>query len=110
MRYGRATDRALPPTRGFPHLAAGRRQVDGGRKGGGIADRVLSAGRAHAAPTRALARRGASVVHKVCCHGETVKSLAEQTGEARDVVVKLLKVGLDLLAMHYGMRLRRRVG
>lgn len=59
--------------------------VDGGRKGGDAGDRILSAGRAHAA-TRALAHwEVASVVHKVCCHGETVKSLAEQTGEARDV-------------------------
>ncbi|WP_348631780.1 hypothetical protein [Mesorhizobium sp. M6A.T.Cr.TU.017.01.1.1] len=50
------------------------------------------------------------MVHKVCCHGETVKSLAEQTGETREVVVKLLKVGLDLLAVHYGVMLGRRVG
>ncbi|WP_367118888.1 hypothetical protein [Mesorhizobium sp.] len=79
--------------------------VDGGRKGGVVADRIPSAGRAHAAATRALAHwEVASVVHKVCCHGETV-----QTGEARDVVVKLHKVGLDLLAVHYGMMLGRRV-
>jgi hypothetical protein len=48
------------------------------------------------------------VVQKVCCHGETVKSLAEQTGEPRDAMSKLLKIGLDLLAVHYGMMLMRR--
>ncbi|TIO10686.1 DUF6456 domain-containing protein [Mesorhizobium sp.] len=84
-------------------------RVDGGRIGGGIADRILSAGRAYADATRALAHWEVSgVVQKVCCQGETVKSLAEQTGEARDVVTKLLKVGLDMLAVHYGMMLMRR--
>ena len=35
-----------------------------------------------------------------------MKSLAEQTGrELRDVLSKLLKIGLDLLAVHYGMML-----
>jgi hypothetical protein len=84
-------------------------RVDGGRIGGGVADRILSAGRAYADATRALAHwEVSSVVQKVCCAGETVKSLAEQTGEPRDVVSKLLKVGLDLLAVHYGMMLMRR--
>ncbi|MER8441427.1 hypothetical protein NKH36_34145 [Mesorhizobium sp. M1312] len=84
-------------------------RVDGGRIGGGVADRILSAGRAYADATRALMHWEVSVaVQKVCCQGETVKSLAEQTGEPRDVVSKLLKVGLDLLAVHYGMMLMRR--
>jgi hypothetical protein len=43
------------------------------------------------------------MVGKVCCAGGSTKSLAEQTGEGRDVMAKLLKVGLDLLAVHYGM-------
>jgi len=46
-------------------------------------------------------------VQKVCCAGESVKGVAEQTGEGRDVVTKLLKVGLDLLAVHYGMMMGR---
>ncbi|SJM30609.1 DUF6456 domain-containing protein [Mesorhizobium delmotii] len=84
-------------------------RVDGGRIGGGVADRILSAGRSYADATRALAHWEVSgVVQKVCCAGETVKSLAEQTGEPRDVVSKLLKIGLDLLAVHYGMMLMRR--
>ncbi|PAQ04194.1 DUF6456 domain-containing protein [Mesorhizobium mediterraneum] len=84
-------------------------RVDGGRIGGGVADRILSAGRAYADATRALSHWEVSgVVQKVCCHGETVKSLAEQNAEPRDVVAKLLKVGLDLLAVHYGMMLMRR--
>jgi len=36
-----------------------------------------------------------------------VKAVSERTGDGRDVVVKLLKVGLDLLAVHYGMMGRR---
>lgn len=83
-------------------------RVDGGRHGGGIADNVLDAGRAHAAATRALGHWDvAAVVQKVCCAGESVKGVAEQTGEGRDVVTKLLKVGLDLLAVHYGMMMGR---
>ncbi|MFB9979987.1 DUF6456 domain-containing protein [Mesorhizobium kowhaii] len=86
-------------------------RVDGGRHGGGIADSVLDTGRAHAAATRALCHwEVAAVVQKVCCAGGSIKSLAEQTGEGRDVVTKLLKVGLDLLAVHYGMMVGRRVG
>lgn len=86
-------------------------RVDGGRQGGGIADSVLDAGRAHAAATRALAHwEVAAVVQAVCCAGGSIKSLAEQTGEGRDVMTKLLKVGLDLLAVHYGMMLGRRLG
>ena len=86
-------------------------RVDGGRHGGGIADSVLDAGRAHAAATRALCHwEVAAVVQKVCCAGGSIKSLAEQTGEGRDVVTKLLKVGLDVLAVHYGIMMERRVG
>ncbi|PTE08481.1 DUF6456 domain-containing protein [Mesorhizobium helmanticense] len=86
-------------------------RVDGGRTGGGVADRILSAGRAHANASKALVHwEVAGVVQKVCCMGESVKSVAEETGEGRDVVTKLLKVGLDLLAVHYGMMLARRVG
>lgn len=83
-------------------------RVDGGRQGGGIADSVLDAGRAHAAATRALGHwEVAAVVRHVCCAGESVKGVADKTGEGRDVVTKLLKVGLDLLAVHYGMMMGR---
>lgn len=88
---------------------AWEQRVDGGRIGGGIADRILSAGRAYADATRAMAHWEVSgVVQKVCCAGESVKSLAEQSGEPRDVVTKLLKIGLDILAVHYGMMLMRK--
>lgn len=64
--------------------------------------------KAHAAATRALGHwEVAVVVRQVCCVGGSIKSLAEQTGEGRDVVTKLLKVGLDLLAVHYGMMMGR---
>ena len=83
-------------------------RIDGGRHGGGIADNVLDAGRAYASATRALGHWDVvAVVQKVCCAGESVKGVAEQTGEGRDVVTKLLKVGLDLLAVHYGMMMGR---
>ncbi|TIN19655.1 MAG: hypothetical protein E5Y31_24030 [Mesorhizobium sp.] len=86
-------------------------RVDGGRHGGGIADSVLDAGRAHAAATRALSHwEVAAVVRQVCCAEGSIKGVAEQTGEGRDVVTKLLKVGLDLLAVHYGIMMERRVG
>lgn len=69
-------------------------RVDGGREGGGIADSVLDAGRAHAAATRALGHwEVAAVVRQVCCADGSLKRLAEETGEGRNVVTKLLKVG-----------------
>jgi hypothetical protein len=83
-------------------------RVDGGRLGGGVPDRVLSAGRAHARAAAALAHwEVAEVVRRICLEGQSVKAIAERTGDGRDVVVKLLKVGLDLLAVHYGMIGRR---
>ncbi|TPK96231.1 MULTISPECIES: DUF6456 domain-containing protein [unclassified Mesorhizobium] len=83
-------------------------RVDSGRLGGGVPDRVLSAGRAHAHAAAALAHwEVAEVVRKIGLEGQSVKAIAERSGEGRDVVVKLLKVGLDLLAVHYGMMGRR---
>ncbi|RWX66869.1 hypothetical protein EN780_13905 [Mesorhizobium sp. M4B.F.Ca.ET.089.01.1.1] len=83
-------------------------RVDGTRSNAGIPDRVLSAGRAHAHAVTALGHwEVADVVRKVCLEGQSVKSVAERNGESRDVVVKLLKVGLDLLAVHYGMMGRK---
>jgi hypothetical protein len=84
-------------------------RVDGSSEGGGIADSVLDAGRAYAAATRALGHwEVAAVVRQVCCADGSLKRLSEQTGEGRNVVTKLLKVGLDLLAVHYGMMMMRR--
>ncbi|RWM37915.1 DUF6456 domain-containing protein [Mesorhizobium sp.] len=86
-------------------------RVDGGRVGGGIPDRVLSAGRALAHAAAALAHwEVAEVVRRICLEGQSVKAIAERTGDGRDVVVKLLKVGLDLLAVHYGMMMGRKAG
>ena len=88
----------------------GRPALDGGRINGGIPDRVLNAGRAHAGARAALVHwELADAVRSICLEGQSVKSLAERTGEGRDVVVKLLKLGLDLLAVHYGM-MGRKVG
>lgn len=84
-------------------------RIDGGRINGGIPDRVLNAGRAHTHAIAAMAHwEVAEVVRKICLEGQSVKALAERTGEGRDVVVKLLKVGLDLLAVGYGMMLMRK--
>ncbi|TIO63594.1 MAG: hypothetical protein E5Y00_22550, partial [Mesorhizobium sp.] len=67
--------------------------------------------RAHAHAAAALAHwEVAEVVRKICLEGQSVKAIAERTGDGRDVVVKLLKVGLDLLAVHYGMMMGRKVG
>jgi len=86
-------------------------RIDGGRVGGGVPDRVLSAGRAYAHAAAVLAHWDvADVVRKICLEGQSVKAIAERSGEGRDVVVKLLKVGLDLLAVHYGMMMGRRAG
>ncbi len=83
-------------------------RVDSSRIGGGIPDRVLNAGRAHSGARAALAHwEVADAVRSICLEGQSVKAHAERTGEGRDVVVKLLKVGLDLLAVHYGMMGRR---
>jgi len=83
-------------------------RVDGGRVGGGVPDRVLSAGRAHAHAAAALGHwEVADVARKICLEGQSVKAVSERTGDGRDVVVKLLKVGLDLLAVHYGMMGRK---
>jgi hypothetical protein len=86
-------------------------RVDASRVGGGVPDRVLSSGRAYAHAAAALAHWELSeVVRKTCLEGQSVKAIAERSGEGRDVVVKLLKVGLDLLAVHYGMMMGRRAG
>ncbi|RUU51955.1 DUF6456 domain-containing protein [Mesorhizobium sp. M2C.T.Ca.TU.002.02.1.1] len=83
-------------------------RVDSGRVGGGVPDRVLSTGRAYAQAATALAHwEVAEVVRKICLEGQSVKAVSERAGDGRDVVVKLLKVGLDLLAVHYGMMGRR---
>ena len=71
-------------------------------------DPTISAGRAHAHAAAALAHwEVAAIVRGVCLEGQSVKALAERTGEGRDVVVKMLKIGLDLLAVHYGMMGRK---
>ncbi len=73
-------------------------------------DPTISAGRAHAHATAALTHwEVAAIVRGVCLEGQSLKALAERTGEGRDVVVKMLKIGLDLLAVHYGM-LGRKAG
>ena len=55
-------------------------------EGGGIPDRVLSAGRAHA-HTAVAHWEVAKVVRKTCLEGQSVKAIAERGGEGRDVEV-----------------------
>ncbi|MBZ9871451.1 DUF6456 domain-containing protein [Mesorhizobium sp. BR1-1-9] len=83
-------------------------RVDGDGISGGIADSVLNAGRSHAAATRALGHwEVVGVVRKIVCLEQSVRGVAGEMSEGRDVAAKLLRIGLDLLAMHYGMMMRK---
>jgi len=77
-------------------------RVDGGRTGGGLPAALLGRGQAFETARRAIGHAElASVVAGVCLAGHSIKALATGTGDSRDVVVKLLKIGLDNLSSHY---------
>lgn len=80
-------------------------RVDGGRTGGGLPAALLGRGQAFQAARLAIGHAElAAVVAGVCIAGHSIKALAAETGQSRDVVVKLLKIGLDNLASHYESR------
>jgi hypothetical protein len=72
---------------------------------------LIDRGRAFQAATRAVGHNDiVAVVQGVCSAGHSVSALAGILSEPRDVVVKLLKIGLDNLAVHYGLMLPKRRG
>lgn len=84
-------------------------RVDGGALGGGIPVKAIDAGRALKKSTDAICHWDiANVVQAVCCSGLSVSEAAKQVDEPRDVVVRLLKIGLDNLAVEYGILVPRR--
>ena len=84
-------------------------RVDGGRVGGGMPAALLGRGQALHAATRAIGHVDiVEVTQGVCVAGHSVKALSEKMADSRDVVVKLLKIGLDNLAVHYGLTGARR--
>ncbi len=86
-------------------------RVDGGRVGGGLPAALLGRGPAFQAASRAIGHAEiAAVVAGVCIAGHSVNALSGQTGNTREVVVKLLKIGLDNLAAHYDSGRGRKPG
>ncbi|PWJ75271.1 hypothetical protein C7441_12153 [Pseudaminobacter salicylatoxidans] len=84
-------------------------RVDGGALGGGIPAKAIDTGRAFKKATDAIGHWDvSSVVQAVCCSGSSISEVAKQVDESRDVVVKLLKIGLDNLAVEYGILVPRR--
>jgi len=80
-------------------------RVDGGRTGGGLPAALLGRAQAFEAARRAIGHAElTAVVAGVCLAGHSIKALAAGAGDSRDVVVKLLKIGLDNLASHYESR------
>jgi hypothetical protein len=77
-------------------------RVDVGRSGGGLPAALLGKGQDFHAANRAIGHADiVEVVAGICVAGHSVTSLAAKTGDTRDVVAKLLKIGLDNLARHY---------
>lgn len=84
-------------------------RVDGGALGGGIPTKAIDAGRAFDKATKAIGHWDlAAVVRAVCCSGSSISEVAKDVYEKRDVVVRLLKIGLDNLAVEYGTLLPHR--
>lgn len=83
--------------------------VDGGRAGCGIPLGAIDAGRSFHGATDALGHWDVvTVVQAVCCSGHSISVIADATYETRDVTVRILKIGLDLLAVHYGTTVARK--
>ena len=84
-------------------------RVDVSQSSGHVPTAQLDRRRAFVAATRAIGHADIlSVVDGVCCAGHSISALAAILVEPRDVVVKLLKIGLDNLAVHYGLAAGRR--
>lgn len=78
--------------------------VDGGSIHHGIAIALLSAIEAHQRAVRAMGHPDiVEVVNAVCGASFAISEHARRKRESREAVVALLKIGLDLLAEHYGI-------
>ncbi|MER9459692.1 hypothetical protein NKI80_07280 [Mesorhizobium sp. M0387] len=77
-------------------------RVDGGRINVDTPQRLAVA---HASLSSAREKIGhweiALVIDKVVCEGMSLRELAETTGDPREALVKLLKIGLDNLAVFF---------
>jgi hypothetical protein len=88
---------------GLPSLQWQSR-VDGGKPFGGVAEQLLVAHGALRAATHALGHPEiVAVVQGMCVAGLSASDVAARTGDVRHAIVKLLKIGLDNLARHYGI-------
>lgn len=84
-------------------------RVDGGALGGGIPTKAIDVGRSFDKETKAIGHWDiVTVVRAVCCSGSSISEVAKDMDEKRDVVVRLLKIGLDNLAVEYGTLVPRR--
>lgn len=85
-------------------------RVDGGSMSGMVPARLMDA-------RTALARADAAMGHweivgtiqDVCGRALSVRAIAEREGDRRKSIITLLKVGLDMLAVHYGMMPRQKL-
>lgn len=79
-------------------------KVDGGRGGSGIPEAIsIAHGSLIDANTAIGHHEIVSVVADICVVGLTASDIALKTGDVRPAITKLLKIGLDNLAVHYGI-------
>lgn len=79
-------------------------RVDGSGKPCEVPDHLLDAAASLGKAKLALSHHEIiGVVEDICGKGMTVKAVADQNRDQRFAVVKLLKIGLDILAVHYGI-------
>ncbi len=79
-------------------------KVDGGRAGSGVPEAISIAHGELSDANEAIGHHEiVTVVTGMCVVGLTASDIALRTGDVRHAVTKLLKIGLDNLAVHYGI-------
>lgn len=77
-------------------------KVDGGHCGSGVPETISIAHGALADANAAIGHHEIiAVVANMCVAGLTASDVATKTGDVRHAITKLLKIGLDNLAVHY---------
>ncbi|WP_027039109.1 DUF6456 domain-containing protein [Mesorhizobium ciceri] len=77
-------------------------RVDGGKLGFGVPEALSMAHSALSSARRAIGHHEIEgVIDNVCCHGRSLRELASLTGDPREALLWLLKIGLDNLSYHY---------